>query len=151
MRRKLTIAVVAVLSLMLVAGAAWAQEERHSDRPGRSIWASGDGTVEASVEAGGMKLFVVGDVSISGPADLNIEIESFETTGLLAPEAGGTEVELTGFSGSVFVRGSDYTVEIDGHVTLHGHGRGEISLDGSGLWKTRTSQGVWPETLGFDT
>lgn len=154
MRRISTVLAVVVASVIVVAGVAFAQEEEtvvpeHADRPGAALTSSGDGTVSLDVDRGGLRLYVVGDVSIEGPADLDVVIESWEDT-QNAFTRGGTSIELADFSGSVFVRGTGFNVDVDGHLTLHGHGTGTASLKGQGLWKTRSDKGVWPTELGFD-
>ena len=152
MRRILTVLAVAAVAGFVVAGVAVAQEElapEHPHRPGKALTASGDGTATLDVERGGVRLYVVGDVTIEGSADLDIQIESYESAGLAAPESGSTTIVLTDFSGSVSIRGAEYSVTVEGHMTLHGHGTGDVSLQGSGLWKTRTDQGVWPSELGL--
>ncbi len=155
MRRKLKTLGAALLSVFLVASVAFAQEDaptpEHGDRPGKSIWAMGDGSADLSVDRGRVRVFVVGDITIEGPADLDVQIESFETSFALPESDGGTtSISLAGFSGSVLVKGADYTVSVEGNMTFHGHGSGDVSLDGEGLWKTRSDQGVWPEDLGFN-
>lgn len=155
MRRKLLILGAALMAVFLVASVAFAQEDslapEHGDRPGKTITASGDGTADLAVDRGGLRIWLVGDITIEGPAELDVEIDSFGSALALPESDGTTSISLTGFSGSVFVRGLDYTVSIDGHMTFHGHGSGEASLDGTGLWKTRTDKGVWPADLGFDS
>ncbi len=153
MRRSITAIVAALAAIVLIAGVAVAQEtdssdKRHGDRPGKSIWATGDGTVEVDVERGGMRIYVVGDVSIEG--DVDVQIDSFGSADDEAPEA-RSSLELTNFAGSILVRGTDYSVTIEGHSTLHGHGEGTIGFDGTGLWQTRSNKGVWPDQVGFST
>lgn len=153
MRRTTTVLAAVTAAVLVVAGVALAQEEpdlapEHADRPGPTLTATGDGSVSLDVERGGIRLYVVGDVSIEGPAELNVVIESFEKP-QPAQREGGTTIELEDFSGSIFIFGSAYTVDVDGHVALHGHGVGTASLDGEGLWKTRSDKGTWPAGFGF--
>jgi len=154
MRRTFIVTALVAVASLIVAGVAVAQEgddvaPEHADRPFPLLTASGDGVATLDVQRGGVRLYVVGDVTIDGPADLDVVIESWEGA-QPAMADGQTSIELTGFSGSVFVKGTDFTAEIDGHMSLHGHGKGTVTLDGVGLWKTRADKGVWPATLGLD-
>jgi hypothetical protein len=162
MRRTITLVALAATALLLVAPAVMAEsnpagaeataeaEVRQPDRNREvpTLRAFGDGTATFDVERGGIRLYIVGDVTIKGPSDLDVRIESWAGESLAAPD-GGTTIKLTGFSGTVFIRGADYTVEARGNIAVHAAGHGTVELDGTGLWKTKSSKGTWPAELGF--
>ncbi len=160
MRRAIALVALAATAVLMVAPAVMAETdstgsevatEAEVQRPERrvpTLRAFGEGKAEFDVERGGIRLFIVGDVTIKGPSDLDVRIESWEGESLAAPE-GGTEIQLTDFSGSVFIRGADYTVEAEGTMVICAAGFGTVELTGTGLWKTKSSKGTWPAELGF--
>ncbi|MFQ5522246.1 MAG: hypothetical protein ACE5F5_01535 [Acidimicrobiia bacterium] len=164
MRRTIALVALAATAVLLVAPAVLAEtdstvsetttetEVLHPERSREvpTLRAFGDGTAEFDVERGGIRLFIVGDVTIEGPSDLDVRIESWEGESRTAPESdGGTEIVLNGFAGSVFVRGAGYTVEAEGDIAVYAAGYGTAKLEGTGLWKTKSSKGTWPAELGF--
>ena len=56
---------------------------------------------------------------------------------------GGTQLHLDDFSGTIVVAGANFTVAIEGEVSLHGMGRGHASFRGEGWWKTLHHRGLW--------
>ena len=162
MRRTIALVALAATAVLLLAPAVMAETdaareetpveaevrspERNREAPTMSAF--GEGTAVFDVERGGIRLYIVGDVTIEGSSDLDVRIESWAGESLAAPD-GGTTIELSGFSGTVFVRGADYTVEATGNIAVHAGGIGTAKLDGTGLWKTKTSKGTWPAELGF--
>ena len=141
MRRKLIIVLALVVAVSALTTGAMAQETEST--AGR-LWTFGSGTAVLEVDQGAVKVLAVGDVTISGPAGLDVVINSW--FGGSGPEArsGDVDIVLTNFAGGISVKGADYTITIDGVTTLHGAGSGSATFDGEGLWKTRRSQGQWP-------
>ena len=162
MRRTITLVALAATALLLMAPVVMAEssptraeataeaEVRQPDRTREvpNLNAFGDGTARFDVERGGIRLYIVGDVTIEGPSDLDVSIESWSGESLAVPD-GGTTIQLTGFSGTVFIRGADYTVEARGNIAVRAAGYGTVELDGTGLWKTKSSKGTWPAELSF--
>ena len=143
---KRTITVITVIgALLAVTGSAYAAEGGTTDakrKPGYLV-AKGTGHVELDVERAVVKLRLNGDITIEGPAGLDVRIDGARYA---APEgdADGTFIQLTDFQGKVVVRGQDYTVTVDGKVFLKGKGSGNASFLGEGWWKTRHKRGLWP-------
>ncbi|NNF63800.1 MAG: hypothetical protein HKN07_06030 [Acidimicrobiia bacterium] len=139
--KKLIAMVTVIASVMVVAGVASAS---HTDY-GR-LWAEGTGTSILEVGQAKVQMVVDGDVVITGPANLNVQIDS--TDRALAPEASdGTYIELTDFTGEIIVTGSEYTVTVEGEIMMRGKGWGSASFVGTGRWKTLHRHGVWPASL----
>ena len=145
MKRVLTL-VAAVAAFTMVAGTALAADDsaattdlaRHPHRG--ALWAVGEGTGLIEVEDGWVIMRVDGDVVISGGV-VDLRIDGEETR---EPQSdGAVDLTLDDFTGRVFVRGSDYTVEVDGRMALHGRGHGDASFDGKGWWHTRRAWGRW--------
>lgn len=147
MRRTTRLLAIAVLGLALfatTATAASAQEGDETDqrhRPG-ALWAKGTGEVHLDVHAARLGIRVSGDVTIVGPADLDVRINSVEQA--RAADGGQTIIVLEDFTGRIAVQGQDFTVDIEGEVYLHGVGSGHASFVGEGWWKTRHRRGLWP-------
>jgi hypothetical protein len=155
MRRSIVLAIVMAVVMAMSATALGQTDETAddaTDRPVGRLWAFGSGTAGLDVERGIVRMWIVGDVTITGPARLDVRIDSWATDGpepANAESDGGAEVILTGFAGSVLVRGADYSVEGDGVIAIKGAGRGTAGLDGTGLWRTRRDRGEWPETVSL--
>lgn len=115
---KRTITVITVIgALLAVTGSAYAAEEGTTEakhKPGYLV-AKGTGHVELDVERAVVKLRLSGDITIEGPAGLDVRIDGARYA---APEdaTDGTFIQLTDFQGKVVVRGQDYTVTVDGKV-----------------------------------
>jgi len=138
-----------VLGLALVAASATAAAAQTDDgaeahRLG-AIWAKGVGSAELQVDQGRVAMAVNGDVTIVGPADLDVRINAAPAAAAL--EGGQTIIVLDDFTGRIVVRGSDYTISVEGEVALHGIGRGQAQFVGRGWWKTRHHRGMWPAEL----
>jgi len=134
-----------VLGLVLVAATATAvaaQDDAatESHRLG-ALWAKGSGSVELDVGYARLGMVVNGDVTIIGPAELDVRINSARDA---VAEGGQTIIVLDDFTGRIAIHGSDFQVSIEGDVHLHGVGYGDASFVGTGWWKTRHHRGMWP-------
>ena len=139
--KKLIAMLTVIASVMAVAGVASASHMEY----GR-LWSQGTGTSVLDVGQAKVQMLVDGDVVIIGPANLNVQIDS--TDRAFTPEAtDGTYIELTDFAGEIIVTGSDYTVTVEGEITMRGKGWGSASFVGTGRWKTLHRHGVWPASL----
>ncbi len=147
MKRVLTVlAMVAALGLVMGAAVAAEEEqtptevtiERH-DGYG-ALWASGSGHVELDVRRAWVGLRVEGDVAIEGGVH-RLVINGAESAE--ADSDGGTKVHLEDFSGTIFVSGAHYTVDVTGDVSLHGVGSGQATFRGEGWWRTLHRRGLW--------
>lgn len=139
--KKLIAMVTVIASVMLVAGVASAS---HTDY-GR-LWSEGTGTSVLEVGQAKVQMVVDGDVVITGPANLNVQIDSTDRA-FASEDHDGTHIELTSFTGEIIVTGSDYTVTVEGDITMRGKGWGNASFIGTGRWKTLHRHGVWPASL----
>ena len=104
--------------------------------------ARGDGHVDVDM-GGRIRLRVEGDVVVVDHAgDIDIRLRG----GAEADEEQqrSTNVTLNDYRGAIHVRGTDFSVTVDGKVVLHAHGRGQANLDGQGIYKTRNGERtVW--------
>ena len=143
--KRLTTMLVLVISAVMVAGIAVAQDEgtdpEHHRKYG-ALWAKGTGTAELDVDVAKLGMYVVGDVTIVGPADLDVLINDAPFDRLA--ESDGTVIELTGFEGVIKIRGENFDVTVEGDVKLHGRGGGSATFRGTGWWKTLHKRGLWP-------
>ncbi len=153
---KRVLAVVAtVAAFSMVVGTAFAQEsDRSTDaapdrRPHHgALWAAGNGTAVLDVTEGWVGMRVDGDVSITGGVTvLRITGDDDARTA----EGDAVDVSLDDFQGTIVVRGTDFIVEIDGKVALHGRGSGQASFEGRGWWHTLRKWGRWagPDPIGI--
>lgn len=129
--------VVAAMALTTVASASHTEYGR--------LWSEGTGTSELEVGEARIQMYVDGDVTISGPADLEVLIDGRDR--LTAPQTEDTTIELTNFEGEIRVRGADYTVVVEGEIRMRGEGWGSAQFIGEGRWKTLHRQGLWPASL----
>ena len=149
MKRVLTL-VAMVAAFTMVAGAAFAQDRAAPDRRPHqgALWAAGNGTAVLEANQAWIGMRVDGDVSISGGVTL-LRIDGEDDA---RPEATDrVDVTLDDFQGTIVVRGTDFVVEVDGRVALHGRGSGQASFDGQGWWHTLRNWGRWagPDPIGI--
>lgn len=98
------------------------------------LYAVGTGNVDITM-GGRLRLHVDGDVTvIDNAGDMRVRLRGASASD---EEERSTNVSLTDFRGFVNVRGSDFTVMVDGRVVLNAHGRGQAALFGAGTYKTR--------------
>ncbi len=145
--KRLTTMLVLVLSAVMVAGVAVAQDdpaEPEHHRKYGALWAKGTGAVELDVDVAKLGMYVIGDVTIVGRSDLDVLINDAPLDRLAAPDSDGTVIELTGFEGVIKIRGEDFDVTVEGEVKLHGRGGGSASFRGTGWWRTLHNRGLWP-------
>ena len=133
-----------------VSAVAFAQEDGGGQGEGKvglegtgAIWACGTGSADLDVVHGAVRIRLSGDITIIGPADLDVRING--QRGVMT-EGGDTVVVLNDFDGTVGVRGDDYTIDADGDIALRGRGTGSAVLTGDGRWKTLHNRGVWTGT-----
>ena len=138
--KKLAVIVGLVVAAMAVTSVAAAS---HTDY-GR-LWSEGTGTSTLEVGEARIQMYVDGDVTITGPAQLDVHIDGAEQPA--EPEATDTVIELTDFSGEIRVRGAGYTVVVEGEITMRGEGWGSAQFIGEGRWKTLHRHGLWPASL----
>ncbi|MDJ0767645.1 MAG: hypothetical protein QNJ12_02585 [Ilumatobacter sp.] len=142
--KKLLISALALTvgAVLAPAGLAAAQSDESTGDPtveGRgSLAAKGTGDVEIDM-GGWIRLRADGDVILTDRAgDMRFVVRGVDDRdGAPAEAEADTEVILSDFTGGVYVRGSDFSVIVDGDVELFAHGRGQAWLEGSGLYKTR--------------
>lgn len=145
--KRLTTMLVLMISAVMVAGVAVAQDsgsEPEHHRTYGALWAEGTGTVQLDVDMAKLGMYVVGDVTIVGPPDLDVLINDVAFERESAPEFDGTLIELTGFEGVIKIRGKSFDVTVEGDVELHGRGGGSAGFRGTGWWKTLHKHGLWP-------
>ena len=96
-------------------------------------WLAARGTGTITIEGGGwFKMQIDGDLTIE---DLDGDAQFFVAGDELVPESG--LLLLTEFDGVVAVRGSDLSIAAEGTVAMRAHGRGEATLIGDGVFRTR--------------
>jgi len=100
------------------------------------LYAKGTGSVE--IDMGGViRMAIDGDLIVTDHAgDMQVDIDGGAQR-FAEPEGGGTDVILNDFSGTVRVKGSNFSVSFDGDIKLQAHGHGQAWLDGQGIYKTR--------------
>lgn len=133
----IALAVLLLFATALLPATASAQAE-HDDPTveGRGwLWAKGTGDVE--IEMGGRIQAQLngGDVKITDHAgDLRLFVDNREDE---LARAQSLEIELDDFVGGLEVRGSHFTIEMEGEMRFRAHGKGQAWLDGQGVYKTR--------------
>jgi len=137
-RLALALAVVMVASMFALPGIAQAQAQDDSGDvtvEGRG-WLYAKGTGDVDIDMGGrIRLRVDGNVTIVDHAgDMRVRLRGHSDS---AEEERTTNVTLTDFGGFINVRGSDFSVSVDGQVMLNARGRGQANLVGDGVYKTR--------------
>ncbi|HSF84399.1 MAG TPA: hypothetical protein VLG28_01905 [Acidimicrobiia bacterium] len=145
--KRVLVVLALVAAFAMVAGAAYAAEE---DMPAEvtieshsrygELWASGSGAATLDARVARLAMRVDGDVAIEGGVH-RLVIDGRESA--LAEGGGGTQLHLDDFSGTIVVAGANFTVAIEGEVSLHGMGRGHASFRGEGWWKTLHHRGLW--------
>ncbi len=140
------VAVVAVLaSLFVLPATAQAQEAGDAGDvtvEGRG-WLYARGTGDVDIDMGGkLRMRVDGNVTIVDNAgDMRVRLRGGSDSN---EEERTTNVTLTDYRGLISVRGSDFSVSVDGEVVLNAHGRGQAYLEGEGGYKTRNGdRTVW--------
>lgn len=135
--KKLTVGLLAVMMAGLVAlpATALAQDSDEVTIEGRGrLHARGSGDVDIDM-GGHIRIRVDGSVTITDNAgDMRVRLRGESDAN---EQERTTNVSLTGFRGFINVRGTDFSVAVDGQVVLHAHGRGEAYLVGEGVYTTR--------------
>ena len=136
--KRLPLALVAMLLFATALLPATASAQADHDDPtveGRGwLWAKGTGNAEIDM-AGRIQAQINGDVTIVDHAgDLRLFVNNREDD---LAEARSLEIELDDFVGGLEVRGSHFTIELDGEMRFRAHGKGQAYLDGNGVYKTR--------------
>lgn len=145
MRGKRIIALVAALTaVMALAAPAMAEHDDTTTRTGRLLsMGTGVGELDGS---GVVRMLVLGDVTITGPSDLDVKIFGIDTP----PErAGDVNIELTDYYGLVVVRGENFNVVAEGQMWVLARGHGHASFTGEGIWRNKYRFKLWenlPET-----
>jgi hypothetical protein len=101
-------------------------------------WLAAMGSGDVEIDMGGhLRMWVEGDVILTDRAgDMNFVVHGSEEREAQNAEA-GLDVILNDFRGVLRVRGSNFSITVDGEVFFLAHGRGEATLQGNGLYKTR--------------
>jgi len=130
------------VSLLVAPGTASAQETDDTTVEGRG-WLAARGTGDVDITMGGeIRLRVEADVTIVDHAgDLQVRLRG-------GSDSDATErtldVTLTDYDGQINVRGSDFTVTVDGQASLRARGKGAATLIGEGVYRTRNGNPtVW--------
>lgn len=143
--KKMLISLFAIGAVLVPAGIAAAQTDEpvepapaSPDDPtvaGRG-WLAAMGTGDVEIDMGGhVRAWAEGDVTLTDHAgDMRFVVRGAEERAADDAAADGLEVVLEDFRGALRVRGSGFTVEIDGQTFLVAHGRGRAWLDGEGLY-----------------
>jgi hypothetical protein len=138
MRFKKTIALVALVALLLVALSAMALAQDEATVSGTG-WLAARGTGTATLDMGGwIKMKIDGDVTVDDfEGDLAVRIASSENALDQAESRRGPEIVLEGFEGYLAVRGSHFLLRAAGTMKFKAHGHGFAYLVGEGIYKTR--------------
>lgn len=136
MRLALGLAIVMLASVFVIPGIAEAQDDSGEVTVEGRGWLYAKGTGDVDVDMGGrIRLRVDGNVTIIDHAgDMRVRLRGHSESD---EEERTTNVTLTDFGGFINVRGSDFSVSVDGQVLLNAHGRGQANLVGDGVYKTR--------------
>ena len=125
--------VVGLLAVML-AGIFALPNAAHAQADDPTVagkgWLYANGTGDVEIDMGGqIRVRVDGDVSITdNSGDMRYRVRS--TAGDGEQERLG-DVVLSGFHGFINVRGSDFTITLNGDVMLGARGRGQANLVGA--------------------
>ena len=148
----LTALLALLATLVLVPATASAQAEDPFDDPtvagSGALWARGDGTAEIDMR-GRFTARIDGDVTIidhAGDLRGRIQFGLADRAALdqLGDEEAIGDTVLTDFEGAVHLRGSDFSIIVDGEAGLRAVGRGQAFLSGEGVYKTRNGDRmVW--------
>ena len=135
--KKLTIGLLAVMlaGLFALPATALAQDGDDVTVQGRG-WLHAKGAGDVDIDMGGhIRIHVDGNVTIVDNAgDMRVRLRGASDSN---EEERSTNVSLTDFQGFINVRGTDFSVTVDGQVMLNAHGRGQATLVGEGVYKTR--------------
>lgn len=138
--KKLTLGLLAVMmaGLFALPATALAQDGDEVTVEGRGrLHAKGSGDVDIDM-GGHIRIRVDGNVTITDNAgDMRVRLRGESDA---SEEERTTNVSLSDFRGFINVRGTDFSVVIDGQVVLHAHGRGQALLTGDGVYKTRNGE-----------
>lgn len=135
----ITLIIAAVFALPSIASA---QESADPTIEGKGwLYARGTGVVDIDM-GGQIRVRLNGDVSITDHAgDMRYQVRG-QSSDDEAFRSG--DVVLTDHDGFVRVRGSDFSISIDGEVVLAARGEGQAYLDGDGTYRTRNGdRTVW--------
>ena len=121
--------------LLALPGTAQAQDDGDVTVEGRG-WLYAKGTGDVDIDMGGkIRMRVAGDVTITDHAgDMRVTLRGGSDA---TEEERSANVTLTDYRGVIKVRGTDFSVAVDGEVVLNAHGRGQAYLVGEGVYKTR--------------
>lgn len=134
--KKFTLGLLAVMmaGLFALPATALAQDGDVTVEGRGRLHAKGSGDVDIDM-GGHIRLRIDGNVTITDNAgDMRIRLRGASDS---TEEERTTNVSLTDFHGFINVRGTDFSVAVDGEVVLHAQGRGEAYLVGDGVYKTR--------------
>lgn len=147
-KKRISLISAIVLLVGAIAMVAVAQDDGDGSGEGKvelhgvgALWARGTGVADLDVDQARVQMRLIGNVTITGPADLDVRIDGIRQ---FAPESdGGTTIVLTDFDGRIAVQGQDFTIDAEGELALRGRGGGSASFYGEGHWKTRHDRGHW--------
>ncbi len=147
-KKRLALISTVILAVGAVSMVAVAQDERTDDegkvhRHGvGALWARGTGAADLDVDHARVGIRLVGDITITGPADLDVRIDGASRRAAES-DGGGTVIVLIDFDGTIGIHGHDFTVDADGEIGIRGRGSGSFTLVGEGWWKTLHRRGTW--------
>ena len=153
MRLKRTMALIAMVALLVVAFSAAALAESEATLSGHG-WLAARGTGTATLDMGGwIKMKIDGNVTINDfDGDLTFRVASSEAALEETESRRGPDVVLDDFEGYLAVRGSHFLLRANGTMTFKAHGHGFAYLAGEGVYKTRRGPArPWDEAVaGLD-
>ena len=142
-KKRLFVIAGMILAIGAISAVAFAQDGDTGkvDIEGRgALWAHGTGSVDLDVRHGRVQMQLSGDITITGPAGLDVRINGDAQPRI---EGGQTVIVLSDFDGTIGVRGTDFTIDAEGDVKLRGRGAGSATLVGEGRWRTLHDSGTW--------
>ena len=146
-KKRLALMSTVILVIGAISMVAFAQDEGTDDegkvhRHGvGALWAKGTGSADLDVNHARVGIRLVGDITITGPADLDVRING--ASRMAENDGGDTVIVLTDFDGTIGIHGHDFTVDADGEIGIRGRGSGSFTLVGEGWWKTLHRRGTW--------
>ena len=145
MSKRLIVMLSVVVAVVLGGAVAHAQTESGSGTAlsgSGALNASGFGSVDLDME-GTLRMAADGDVLIidhAGDAQVSIRVPGTE-----AARSEDPTYDLDGFQGTIRVKGSDFSVEVEGFSAFKARGSGSAELTGQGIWKTRNDSDFWSD------